>query len=363
MNLGILLPLGESLKNYAKYGQDIRFVKYYLNKYANNFDQVFVFSYDTEQYLGLPKNCDLICPKVKFQRYLYGILLPFICFNEYLKCDVFRCFHPSAAIPAIIGKLFFGKKFIFNYNYDYLEWARVENKSSLVPLLFFQQWLAFKFCDGVFVADEQMKEYAKKFVSETKITIIRNGVDISSFKPLPKINDNKEKIILSVGRLETQKNYEQLIEAISRLKVKIKLIIVGRGTLKEKLIKYARKLGVKLQIIDVVPNDELPEIYNSADVYVQPSLIEAPVKTLLEAMSCGRPCVATDVVGIRDIITDGQNGYLSQLNAVSLADKITKVLKNKEKSNAMGVRARELMKQKYNLLKILDIEVKILSNI
>ena len=353
MNLGILLPLGESLENYSKYGQDVRFVKYYLEKYSESFENISVFSYAVEKYPNLPKNCHLICPTIIVHRYLYGFLLPLIKFASYKKCDVFRCFHPSAAIPAIVGKIFFKKKFVFNFNYDYLEWARIEGKGSLVPFLFLQQWLAFKFCDAVFVADEKTEKYARKFVAINKITIIRNGVDPSLFKPLQKIINKKEKIILSVGRLETQKNYGQLIEAVSKLKEKTKLIIVGKGSLKEELIKTALKLKVKLEIIDMIPNNKLPEIYNSADVYVQPSLMEAPVKTLLEAMSCGIPCVATNVTGIRDLITHGKNGLLTDLNTGDLSNKISEMLSNNTKAKKMGLNARKLVEDKYNLLMFL----------
>lgn len=363
MNLGVLLPLGESLTNYAKYGQDVRFVKYYLGKYSKNFDKVFVFTYENESYPGLPKNCYLICPANKLHRYLYGLALPLLHRKEYQECDVFRCFHPSATIPAIIGKIFFGKKFIFNYNYDYLEWARVEGKGYLVPFLVLQQWVAFNFCDSVFVADEKIKKYAEKFLPRSKVTIIRNGVDTASFRPLPKRKKINEKTILSVGRLETQKNYGQLIEAVSLLKTECKLFLVGRGALEKQLRSLAKKLNVKLQIIDVVPNDRLPEIYNQADVYVQPSLMEAPVKTLLEAMSCGLPCVATNVVGIRDLIFHGQNGLLTDLNAQDISQKVATVFSDRFKAGEMGLKARKMVEDKYSLFKILDIEVKTLKTI
>lgn len=363
MNLGLLLPLGDSLKNFAEHGQDVRFVKYYLTEYSKKFSRVFVFSYENENYKNLPNNCELVCPPKNIHRYLYGLLLPFIRFFEYKKCDVFRCFHPSAAIPAIFGKICLGKKFIFNYNYDYLEWARVENKNYLIPFLFIQQWLAFKFSDRVFTADEKTKNYAEKFVPSSKVTIIRNGVDTNCFRPMLKVKDIKEKIILSVGRLETQKNYKQLIEAVSKLKQKTKLIIVGKGSLKKELIKTALKLEVKLEIIDMVPNNKLPKIYNSADVYVQPSLMEAPVKALLEAMSCGLPCVATNVVGIRDLISNGQTGFLTNLSANDLSKKIAEVLSNNKNATKMGLKARESVVDKYNLPKFIEAEIKILSEI
>ncbi|MBI3558888.1 glycosyltransferase family 4 protein, partial [Candidatus Gottesmanbacteria bacterium] len=280
MTLGILLPLGGSLVDMAMHGQAERFVKYYLGAYSKVFFKIYIFSYQREKYKNLPRNCQLVCPPFAAHRYFYGLLLPFIHKNIFCSCDIFRCFHPSAAISAIVGKLFFGKKFIFNYNYDYLEWAKVEGKSYLVPFLFIQQWLAFKFCNSVFVADENMEKYARKFVPSRKITIIRNGVDTTVFRPLPRKKEKKEKIILSVGRLEPQKNYELLIRAVALLKNKASILLVGRGALKDKLGNLAKELKVELQVINVIPHLQLPEIYNRANIYVQTSFMEAPVKTL-----------------------------------------------------------------------------------
>ena len=361
MILGVLLPLGESLTNMASSGQDVRFVNYYLNHYCQKFDQVYLFSYKNERYSRLPKNCILVTPRLLIHRYFYGLLLPFIKLKQYKRCDVFRCFHPSATVPAVIGKLLFKKKFIFNYNYDYLKWARLERKSYLIPCLFLQQWFAFKLCDGAFVADEKMEKYAKRFVGSEKITLIRNGVDTSLFRF--KKQRHKGKIILSVGRLEPQKNYSQLIKAVSGLKIKTRLIIVGHGNLRQKLIDMATQRHVDLKIIDMVPHDHLPQIYQSADVYVQPSLMEAPVKTLLEAMSSGLPCVATDVPGIRDVVQNGRDGLLAKLDVYDLKIKIEKLLSNRSLANRLGTAARKKVIEKYNLNKFLELETEILKSI
>lgn len=362
MTLGIFLPLGESLTGMATHGQDVRFVNYYLKHYCQRFEKVLVFSYKNEKYNALPENCELICPKRQYHRYLYGLLLPFIQKSSISKCSVFRCFHPSGAIPAIVAKLFFGKKFIFNYNYDYTKWAVIENKAFLIPWLKFTQWLAFKSCSHVFVADEKMQIYGKKFVTPSKITIVRNAVDTTAFKPRSRKIKSNKKIILSVGRLESQKNYLQLVNAVSNLKTKkVKLRIVGKGSLKEELLKKASQLEVDLEIIDVIPNNQLPETYNSANIYVQPSLIEAPVKTLLEAMSCGLPCVATNVPGIKEVIEDNENGMLANLDAIDLTNKLDRLLRDKSLATKLSLNARKTITSKYDLFKFLELETKILT--
>lgn len=347
----------------AMHGQDVRFIKYYLSEYCRRFEKVFLFTYEKEPYDGLPRNCILVRPQVNVHRYFYGVLLPFIKIKEYQRCEVFRCFHLSAAIPAILGRIFFGKKFIFNYNYDYKKWAVIEKRGYLVPLFVLLEKIVFAFSDHVFVSDEDMKEYALKFIGEEKITIIRNGVDTNIFKPLSKDQGKKEKIILSVGRLEPQKNYELLIEAASLLDEKPNLVLVGRGSQKQKLVNLAKKLAVKLEIIDVVPHLKLPEVYNRAYLYVQSSLMEAPVKTLLEAMSCGLPCIGTKVAGIREVINNDKDGLLVDASSEDLAMGINRLLTDRAKAELLGQRAREKIIQKYNLLDYVRKEIEILESL
>lgn len=361
MNLGILLPLGGSLKDMALHGQDVRFIKYYLKEYCRRFDKVFLFTYEKERHGDLPQNCELICPAVKIHRYFYSMFLAFIKRGEYGKCDVFRCFHLSGALPAILGKIFFGKKFVFNYNYDYKKWAVIERKKHLVPFLILLEKAAFVFSDHVFVSDETMEEYSLRFIKKGKITIIRNGVDPNIFKPYVKGQDTKEQMVLSVGRLEPQKNYELLIKAVSILGIPFKLLIVGRGTQKQELTNLSEKLGVRLEIIDVIPHLKLPEIYNKASLYVQTSLIEAPVKTFLEAMSCGLPCIGTRVAGLREVVDDGKDGLLVDPSPDDLAKGINCLLTDRKKAKSLGQRAREKIIQKYNLLNYVQEEIKILE--
>jgi len=363
MNLGILPPLGGSLTDMAKFGQDERFLQYYAKKYCEKFNQVFYFSYLAEQRLDTPGNFRIIQPIKSLHRYLYGLLLPLLKSNEYKKCDVFRAIHLSGSVPAIIGKIIYGKKFIVNYNYDYKKWAEIENKPYLVPLMKILELVVFKLADFVFVADETMEKYVSSMKSQNKIEIIRNGVDTNLFKPVQGKINHKIITILSVGRLEKQKNYELLIEAVSICKKPINLVIVGRGSLEDNLKQLANKLNVNLKIIEFVPHTELVKTYQAADIYIQTSLIEAPVKTLLEAMSCGLPCIGTDVTGIRSVIEDREDGFLTDSTSKSLAECIEKLISDHKSREKVSNNAREKIKRKYNLISMIDKEIDILMSL
>lgn len=362
MNLGILLPLGGSLTDMRFHGQEERFLKYYLGKYCRKFTEVKLFSYSDEKSKNLPDNCEFLVNNKNLHRYLFAIAIPFLFRKQIRECDVFRCFHLNGIVPALLIKLLYQKKIVFNFNYDYKKWAVIENKSYLLPFFWILEPLAFKFADHIFVADELMMQYATKFTARNKITIIRNGVDTKVFCPAKYIKKPKL-IIFSVGRLETQKNYEMLVKAVAGLRQKVTLLIVGRGSLKEKLKERAKQLGVDLKIVDVIAHLSLPVYYQQADIYVQPSLAEAPVKTLIEAMSCAVACVGTQVVGTSDLIKDGQNGLLAKLDSDSLREKMQQLLDDRLLAKKLGQKARETILMKYDLEEMVEKEIKALKNI
>jgi len=347
MTLGILLPMGSSLEDMELHGQKERFQKYYLNVYRQSFEKVIVFSY---------KDSPL-------HRYFYSLALPLVKRKDFTTCDVFRCFHLSSTPPAIVGKILFNKKFVFNYNYDYKKWAVIEKKPFLVPLIQLLEQVSFRLANHIFVADERMAEFARTLRSATKITNIPNGVDVTIFRPALHNKKNSQKVILSVGRLEEQKNYGQLIAAVANISPKPHLIIIGRGALKETLVRQAGRLAVDMTIIDVVPHLELPKYYQSADVYVQPSLAEAPVKTLLEAMSCQCACVGTRVPGISGVLEDGKNGLLASLETKDLQKKIQQVLNNPKTAKKLGEQARVTIINRFNIKKMINKEISILKSI
>ena len=128
MILGIFLSSGESFKTMAKSGQDIRYKEFYLKKFSKNFKEIIIFSYANETVGGLPKNVIVVPNKYKIHRFLYMFLLPFINLEKIFKCDGFRVYHLLGTIPSILTKIFFNKPYIFNYSYNYGEFAKIEKK-------------------------------------------------------------------------------------------------------------------------------------------------------------------------------------------------------------------------------------------
>ncbi|GAF93140.1 unnamed protein product, partial [marine sediment metagenome] len=107
------------------------------------------------------------------------------------------------------------------------------------------------------------------------------------------------------------------------------------------------------------PNQKLPEELNKSNLFILPSLYEGCPKVLLEAMSCGLPCIGTNVAGIKEIIKHKKNGYLCRTDATSIKKVILNVLNNKELKERLSKNARKTITEHFSLESILKEEVKI----
>lgn len=158
--------------------------------------------------------------------------------------------------------------------------------------------------------------------------VLPNGVDLDFWQPStrPK-NETPSDVFtfVAVGRLEEQKGYTYLIEAIRDLRaqdVRCQVIIVGDGRLRQELETQAAAAGVQdaVQLVGRKTTDELKEIMASADAAVFPSLYETTPLTLLEAWAMRVPVVATSVGILRDSKQNLEAVFLAeQRNADSLS--------------------------------------------
>lgn len=199
-----------------------------------------------------------------------------------------------------------------------------------------------------------------------KFIEIPNGVDSQNFQPQGKDNELltqyevnvNDRVVLFVGGLDKAhyfKGVEYLIEAMSCLRQAPygwKLIIVGEGELRKEFQDLASQLNLesKTFFVGYVPNEELPKYYNLADVIVLPSIdkSEAFGLTLVEAMSCAKPVVATNLVGVRSVINQEVDGLLVKpKDADDLATKINYLLSNLGIARQFGQAGRKKVEGKY----------------
>jgi teichuronic acid biosynthesis glycosyltransferase TuaC len=167
-----------------------------------------------------------------------------------------------------------------------------------------------------------------------KITVLRNGVDLGVFRPVPDREAARTELgfdgptLLSVGLLIERKRHHLTIEALTHLPGH-RLLIAGEGPERSALEALAARLGVadRVRLIGPVPHARLPLYYTAADVMVLASSREGWANVLLESMACGTPVVATAAWGSREAIAAPEAGVVvEEATPAALAAAIRRVL-------------------------------------
>ena len=124
-------------------------------------------------------------------------------------------------------------------------------------------------------------------------------------------------MILSVGELNTNKNHEVIIRAISNIKRDdIHYFIAGEGKLKEYLYKLSEELGIKNKVHLLGFRKDINELYKISDIFCFPSKREGLSVSLMESMVSGLPIVCSDIRGNSDLVKKNMNGFLCNYNSV-----------------------------------------------
>ncbi len=184
-----------------------------------------------------------------------------------------------------------------------------------------------------------------------KIKVIPYGVNIEKFPYTPPPKNNG---ILTLGGLYKRRGIHHLVEAMPKIVKEFpdaKLHIAGDGPQKLNLIRLSKKLGVKDNIIfhGLVPHSKVSELYKTCRIVVLPSLHESFGLVILEGMSSGRPVVATNAVGPKEIVINGKTGYIVPMgDSDALAEAICELLSDYYLSFKMGLEGRRLVERKYD---------------
>jgi glycosyltransferase involved in cell wall biosynthesis len=178
-------------------------------------------------------------------------------------------------------------------------------------------------------------------IAAERLHVMRNGVDLERFRPLPQAQVRAElgldgaPLLLSVGHLIERKGHHLAIEALPLLLQdcpQARLAIVGEGAERERLKALARSLGVEAQVhfAGVVPNEQLLRWYSAADALILASSREGWANVLLEAMACGTPVVATRIWGTPEVVAPESGGVLFEpREASALAAAVRQLLQAK----------------------------------
>ncbi len=249
-----------------------------------------------------------------------------------------------STIPPLVASKIFGKKTILNYHHGGLEEHLNEWKRSAKPTM--------KMFDEIVVPSQFLVDVFEKF--ELKAQSISNFIETGKFV-FRERNPLKPRF-LSNRNFEPHYNVECVLRAFQLIQKQIpgsSLIVAGYGMEDAKLKDLAKTLNLQnVEFTGKIPNEEMPEIYDRADIYLNASLVDNMPLSFIEAFACGLPIVSSNSGGIPYIVENGETGLLVEANdCQALAGKSLQLLEDNDLAQKLISNARREVKR-YELDKV-----------
>ncbi len=216
-------------------------------------------------------------------------------------------------------------------------------KKSIPKLWVILRKFVYPMANHLVVQTKKVKIIYETIVKPEKITILPNPIS-------PKLSESRnsstprEKIILSVGRLNDDKRQDKIIKAFQKLNLKEwKLLLIGDGPNKKKLITLINKSSLSHEVEILSGIKDVGKFYNKSSLFVFTSKAEGFPNVLLEAMHFGLPCISTDCnYGPSDLITNGKNGFLVPVNdQEALILKMSQLINDENLKTQFSIEARK----------------------
>jgi len=264
----------------------------------------------------------------------------------------------GAWIPLLI-KIINKNKLIIRTGFNLLGFKRNEGVPK-IKLIFYKLLTKFslKISDKFFVtSSHDLHDIKKEFsFKEDKIVLIENWVEKNS----PYNNKREGSKLVSVGRLENQKNYEYLIQSFSNSNKEID--IIGEGSKKKELAKLAKNLNTNVNFLGKIDNNELISKLLNYKFFISSTLYEGNPKAILEAMSAGCVVIAPNVPGVSEIIKHNHTGILYNFEDENLkllidgidSDKFSYISKNAQEYINEKHLLEVVAKKEYEIYKLLS---------
>jgi glycosyltransferase involved in cell wall biosynthesis len=346
-------------------------IKFTFFTYGN--DKDFKFSNQLEGINILPIS-DLIRSRYTIIKFIRFIFLPIKLKSLLKKIDIIKTNQVSGCWIGIFAKILYKRKLIVRAGYEWLSnymdsYKISSSKNYLLYLLnysyiYITEFIAYKLADRIIITNKASIDFIIKTFKlkrkQKKIIFLTNFIDTNLFKPLN--IEKKDKYLLYIGRLSLEKNLFNLLLAVKELKG-FTLNIIGTGPDEKALRNKAKELKVNVNFLGGFQNNKIPMIINKCQIYILPSFYECNPKSLLEAMSCGIPCIGTNVRGINEIISHKENGFLCKTSSNSIKKAIKYLYNNKSLRMEIGKNARSFIEENCSLDYIVDKEYNIYKEI
>jgi colanic acid/amylovoran biosynthesis glycosyltransferase len=180
-----------------------------------------------------------------------------------------------------------------------------------------------------------------------KVEVVRCGIDPARFRPAERVPRERAARILNVGRLVPVKGQAVLLRALASLVARgldVELTIVGRGPQEGELRRLVAELGLgdRVELPGAVGADAITAYYDRADVLAVPSFAEGLPVVIMEALATAMPVVSTAIMGIPELVRDGETGVLvAPGDADALADGLARLIEDPQLRLRLGQAGRE----------------------
>jgi glycosyltransferase involved in cell wall biosynthesis len=227
---------------------------------------------------------------------------------------------------------------------------------------------AYVMTDAIFAVTRELRDFHARqaWIRPERMGVLYNGVDTQRFSPSKETRIAMRKelslpeesfVIGTVGRLVPIKDQQTLLKAaalLSRSGIDARVLLVGSGPERERLQGQAAG-ALEGRVCFAGDSSRVPEMLNAMDVFVLPSLNEGMSNTLLEAMACGLPVLATSAGGNPEIIEDNVNGCLFTPGDVEwLANKLKLLARDPTLVHQLGTAARNRAIESFSLSRMLE---------
>jgi glycosyltransferase involved in cell wall biosynthesis len=207
---------------------------------------------------------------------------------------------------------------------------------------------------------EKAEEYG--IGSPENYTLIRSGIETAKFNgsnlDLPKKRKELDippdsQVVTTIGPFKPQKNLRDFVaaaELIAKSSPLTTFLVIGDGELRPELELQIQAAGLTGRVRLLGWRRDIPELLGATDVFVMTSLWEVLPRAILEAMSSGRPVVANAVDGVKEIVKDGETGYLTEpLEPAKTAECALKLLRDPSLAGRLGANGRKLITLEYDI--------------
>ncbi len=247
-------------------------------------------------------------------------------------------------------------------------WAGVPAVVARKGLALLWDWARFRasyvhLTDGVITPCHAIKKTFRRFtwLPQERVHVVHNGVDLEAYSPAVSVDDVRDglgippeaRLVVAAGRLVGQKGYPDLIAAAALLHPRfgdLRVLIAGDGKEESALRALVDAQGLGERVTFAGFRSDVQRLVRAGDVFVQASHFEGLPNAVLEAMALGRPVVATDVGGTRELVADGETGYLAPArDPKTLADRLAALLSDPDRRERMGAAGRAQAEAHFSL--------------